>query len=436
MNDAMIMKLGMERCTSCGHRWIDYEGVRGKCYICGSTNVSECISLREIRESIQALRKEDKKYLDKHAKRTVILKQRYREIAELSLQRAQEIFIKVKEHYTKGNLTDKVIDQLIVAFRLFSELGIHKSAASAAYMAAMGYAQRGVEKDIRSVDDLNDLVAARQWFMRLGSKDWENAINLHIGEKAMATVSTDQNLLQVMAQVSIWHFYRARDYYFESHNSMMVDRIQFDIQRTTQLLTTYSQGASHIEAAKIAAQSTVQHGMHVRKGLESLGQQVQYGLTTLGQHIENCGGSLSRAMQSSSQALSSNITNAMYTIAGSSKLRGRSLDRRMSDVGQLISTSAREVPEGFFQPIKELGAKFALGAVGSATTSDVTTEPSVINLADSVLPEIKKSEDSLKHLEEPSIKLTGTLLDTLVSKGLGKVLEQLESAEASQRKQE
>ncbi|MBI1805991.1 MAG: hypothetical protein HYR76_02930 [Ignavibacteria bacterium] len=436
MNDAMTMKLGMERCTSCGHRWIDYEGVRGTCYLCGSTIISECISLREIRESIQALRKEDKKYLDKHAKRTVLLKQRYREIAELSLQRAQEIYLKVKEHYTKGNLSDKVIDQLIVAFRLFSELGIHKSAATAAYMAAMGYAQRGAEKEIRSMEDLNDLVAARQWFMRLGSKDWEAAVNLHIGEKAMGTVSTDQNLLQVMSQVSIWHFYKARGYYYENRNNKMVDRIQFDIERTTQLLTSYTQGASQIEAAKIAAHSTVQHGMHVRKGLESLGQSVHYGLSALGQHIENCGGSLSRAMQSSSQALSSNITSAMYTIAGSSKLRGRSLDRRMSDVGQLISATAREVPEGFFQPIKELGAKFALGAVGSATTNDVTSEPSVIDLADSVLPEVKKSEESLKHLDEPTIKLTGTLLDTLVSKGLGKVIEQLETAEASHKKHE
>ena len=99
MTDAMSLKIGMERCTSCDHRWIDFEGVRGTCYFCGSSNISECISLREIREAINALRKEDKKYLDKHAKRTVILKQRYREIAELYLQRAQEVYVKVKELY-------------------------------------------------------------------------------------------------------------------------------------------------------------------------------------------------------------------------------------------------------------------------------------------------------------------------------------------------
>ena len=423
------MKLGMQRCTSCEHRWVDYDGIRSTCYLCGSKDVSEVISLNEIREAIIVLRKEDKKYLDKHAKRTIILKQRYREIAELYLQRAQEIYAKVKDHYTKGNLSDNVIDQLIVAFRLFSELGINKSAAAVAYMTAMGYAQRGIEKEIRSLDDLSDLVAARQWFIRLGSKEWEAAVNLHIGEKAMAAINPDPDLLQMMGQVSIWHFYKARDYYFERRSPKMVDRIQFDIERATQLLVTYTSGASQIAAAKITAQSTAQHGENVRKGLESLGQSVQYGLTMLGEHIEACGGSLSRALQASSTALSANITSAMYTLA-SSRSRGRSLNRRMSEVGQLISTTAREIPESFFQPVKELGAKFALGAIGSTITSDVTSEPSVIKLTEAVEPEAKKSEEKLKSLDESSLTLTGTLLDTFISKGISKVVEQMEEEEA------
>ena len=433
MSDHMSEKLGMERCMSCDHRWIDYERVRGTCYLCGSTNISECVSLRDVRDAIASLRKEDKRYLDTHAKRTIILKQRYREIAELSLQRAQEVYGKVKEHYEKGNLSDKVVDQLIIAFRLFSELGLHKSAASVAYMAAMGYAQRGVEKEVRVVDDLTDLVAARQWFMRLGAKDWEAAINLHIGEKALSTISNDPNLLQMMTQVSLWHFYKARDFFFERHNPRMVERIQFDLERAAQLLNTYSQEVSQIEAAKIGARSTLKHGEHLRRGLESMGQSVHDGLRALGEHIESYGGSVGRALQSSSAAFGANVTNAMYTIAASGKSRGRSLDRRMSEVGQLISTTAREVPEGFFQPVRELGAKFAIGAVGAGLSSDLTHEPTVINLAESVLSEVKKSQEGFKHLDEPAIKLTGTLLDTLVSKGITKVVEQLEEAKAGQK---
>jgi len=161
---------------------------------------------------------------------------------------------------------------------------------------------------------------------------------------------------------------------------------------------------------------------------------MQYGLTALGEHIENCGGSLSRAMQASSQSLSQNITNAMYTIASSSKLRGRSLDRRMSEVGQLIATSSREVPEGYFKPVKELGTRFALSAGGSGSKKDITNEPSVVKLSETVAPELKSSAESMKHLDEPTIKLTGTLLDTLVSKGLGKVIEQIQNAETSEKK--
>jgi hypothetical protein len=433
MNNTMALKLGLERCMSCDHRWIDYEGVRGTCYICGSTSISECVSLRDIRDAISALRREDSKYLDTHAKRTIILKQRYREIAELSLSRAQEVYAKVKEHYGRGNVSDKVVDQLIVAFRLFSELGLHKSAASVAYMAAMGYTQRGIDKEIRVVEDLTDLVAARQWFMRLGAKEWEAAINLHIGEKALSTISNDPNLLQMMSQVSLWHFYKARDHFFELRNPKMVERIQFDLERAAQLLTTYTQEVSQIEAAKIGARSTIKHGENVRKGLESFGQSVHDGLRTLGEHIESYGGNIGRALQSSSSAFSANMTNAMYTIAASSKFRGRSLDKRMSEVGQLISTTVREVPEGFFQPVKELGAKFALGTVGGSSQRDLTSEPTVINLAESVMSEVKRSQEGLKHLDEPAIKLTGTLLDTLVSKGITKVVEEVEEQRAGQK---
>jgi hypothetical protein len=433
MNQKFSMKLGMERCLACEHRWIDYEGVRGSCYMCGSTKISECVTLREIRETIAALRKEDKKYLDKHAKRTVILKQLYREVAELSLGRAQEIYGKVKDHYTKGDLSDKVIDQLIVAFRLFSDLGVHKSAGAIAYMISTAYAQRGVTHEIHGIEDLSDLVAARQWFMRLGAKEWEAAVNLHIGEKAMSAMNDDPSMLQSMAQVSVWHFYKARDYYFEQRENKMVDRIQFDIERATQLLTSYTQGVSRIEAAKITATSTIQHGEHVRKGLESLGQGVHHGLAALGEHIERSGGSLSRALQATSASLSANITNAMYTLAASSRFRGRSLDKRMSDVGQLISTTAREVPEGFFQPVKELGVKFALGAVSGAASGDITNEPSMITMADQVMPEVKKSEESMRQLDEPTIRLTGTLLDTLVTKGMSKVVEQLHETDAPRR---
>jgi predicted RNA-binding Zn-ribbon protein involved in translation (DUF1610 family) len=433
MNDTFTLKLGMERCTACEHRWIDYEGVRGTCYMCGGTNISECVTLRELRDTIASLRKGDKKYLDKQAKRTTILKQLYREVAELSLNRAQEIYTKAKEHYTKGNLSDRVLDQLIMAFRLFSDLGVHTSAGAIAYLIAAGYAQRGAEKEVKGVEDLTDLVAARQWFMRLGAKDWETAINLRIGEKAMATVGNDHATLQSMTQVSVWHLYKAREYYFEQHSPKMIERVQFDIERATQLLTTYAQGASQVEAAKIAANGSMRYGEDVRKGLESFGQSLQYGLSALGEHIEAYGGSISRALQASAQAITTNMTSAMYAIATSSKYKGYSLDRRMSEVGKLIATTAKEVPEGYFQPIKELGAKFAMGSSGGVDAQEITNEPSVIRLADTVLPEAKRSEESFRKTDEPTMKLTGTLLDTLLAKGMSRVVEQLEAAEKKQQ---
>ena len=49
------------------------------------------------------------------------------------------------------------------------------------------------------------------------------------------------------------------------------------------------------------------------------------------------------------------------------------------------------------------------------------------------MSEVKRSQESLKHLDEPAIKLTGTLLDTLVSKGITKVVEEVEEQRAGQK---
>ncbi len=53
-----------------------------------------------------------------------------------------------------------------------------------------------------------------------------------------------------------------------------------------------------------------------------------------------------------------------------------------------------------------------------------------IKLADSVEPEAKQSEESFKQMDEPTVRISGTLLDTLVSRGLTKVIEQLESTDS------
>ena len=46
--------------------------------------------------------------------------------------------------------------------------------------------------------------------------------------------------------------------------------------------------------------------------------------------------------------------------------------------------------------------------------------------------ELRKSEEGLKHLDEPSLKLTGTLFDMLITKGMSKVVEELEAGKQTE----
>jgi hypothetical protein len=420
------IKIGVERCLNCGHKWIDYSQSREFCYMCGRKGYSETLSLSDIKNAITGLRQEDKKYLDKHTKRASVLKQRYRETTDLYLNRAKEIFSKVQQIYSHGEMSERLIDQLIFCFRLYSEVGLNKSAASCAYMTATAYTQRGIEKEVQAVDDLADLIAARQWFMRLEAKDWEMAINLHVGEKAMATISTEPALLQTMMQIALWHFYQARNFYFEKKSNQLVERIQFDIDQTTKLLSSYTRGLSEIEAAKITAAGNESQGAEIRKGLESLGSNVGYGLESLGEHIEKFGGSLNRAIQGSVGMISASVSHSAYALSSAMGRPSKILKDSVIDIGRMITASVQSVPADVSRPINELGTKLAKSTANKGLLRKVVSDNSFQNMANSVLPTTDSAINSLGNLDQPSEHSPDSLMDTMVMEGMDSVLYQIE----------
>lgn len=429
MPETMSIKIGVERCLHCGHKWIDYSGAREFCYICGRKNISETLSLYDIKFAINSLRNEDRKYLDKYTKRAAVLKQRYKETADLYMHRAKEIYSKIQPIYYQGNVSDRVIEQLIFCFRLFSEVGLNKSAASCAYMVATGYFQRGIEKDIQAIEDLGDLIAARQWFLRLEAKEWEAATNLHIGEKSMATISTDPVLLQTMMQIALWHFYKARNYYFEKKANQLVERIQFDIDQTTRLLSSYTRGLSEIEAAKITAAGHEAQGTEIKKGLEILSNSIGYGLESFGEHIEKFGGSLRRSLQAVSGLLSASINQAAYTIGSSVGKPNKAIKESMIDISRMINACAQALPEELARSINELGSKTVKGSANKNVLRKIINNGPFKNLTDSVIPNTDYAIQNIDRLDQPSENLSESLLDSMVTHGMDSVLAQVEKQE-------
>jgi hypothetical protein len=394
--------------------------------MCGRKNYSETLSLIDIKNAINMLRNEDKQYLDKHTKRASVLKQRYRETTDLYLNRAKEIYSKVQNIYSHGEISERLIDQLIFCFRIYSEVGLNKSAASCAYMTATAYTQRGIEKEIQSVDDLGDLIAARQWFMRLDAKEWEMAINLHVGEKAMATISTDSALLQTMMQIALWHFYQSRNFYFEKKSNQLVERIQFDIDQTTKLLSSYTRGLSEIEAAKITAAGSENQGAEIRKGLESLGNSLGYGLESLGEHIEKFGGSLNRAIQASVGMVSASMSHSAYALSAAVGRPSKILKESVIDIGRMISASVQSVPSEVTRPINDLGTKLAKSTANKGMLRKVVSDSVFQNLKDAILPTTDTAITSLNDLDQPSEHSPDSLMDVLVTEGMDSVIQQIQ----------
>ncbi len=426
MAQTISIKIGVERCIHCGHKWIDYSQSREFCYMCGRKNISETLSLSDIKNAISTLRNEDKQYLDKHTKRAAVLKQRYRETTDLYLVRAKDIFAKIQPYYYQGVVSEKVVEQLIFCFRLFSETGLQKSAASCAYMIATAYLQRGIEKEIQRIEDLGDLIAARQWFLRLDAKEWEAAINLHVGEKAMATISTDSALLQTMMQIALWHFYRARNFYFDKKASQLVERIQFDIDQTTKLLSSYTRGLSEIEAAKISAYGNEAQGAEIRKGLESLGSSMSYGLEVFGENIEQAGGSLNRALQSMVGILSASLSHTAYAITSAMGKPNKILRDSVIDIGRMINASSQALTPETSKSINDLGTKLAKSTANKNMLRKIVSNDNFKNLTDSIMPNTQKAIDNIGNLDQPSEKSPDSLLDTLLIEGMDSVIYQME----------
>ncbi len=424
MGQDISIKVGVERCLDCGHKWIDYSNSRECCYMCGRKNYSDTLSLENIKKAISSLRSE-KNYIDKNTKRVAVLKQRYRETADLYMARAKDIYGKIQPLYEKGDVSDRMVDQLIMCFRLFSEVGLNKSAASCAYMIATAYTNRGVEKEVQSIDDLADLIVARQWFLRLEAKEWEGAINLHIGEKAMATIGTDPVLLQTMMQIGLWHFYRARNYYYDRNMPQLVERIQFDIDQTTKLLSSYTRGLSEIEAAKISAAGNENQGNEIRKGLEALGVSINFGLESFGEQIERFGGSLNRALKGTAGLISASMSYSAYALSSATGRPNKILKDGIIDIGKMINTSVHALPEAYSKPVNDLGNKVAKSTANKGIIRKVISDEKFQQLRNMVMPETEDALKSLIELEQPSEKTPDSLMDTLVTEGMDSVLEQI-----------
>lgn len=418
-------RVAHQQCLACGHAWVDYVGQRPVCVLCQSNNLSRAVSLSYIREVIgkaQKLVADGQLTTADLDTRKAILQRDYTKAAPVFTQRADESFPRLSDKYLSGDVSDRCLDGLIFCFHLFTELGLHDAAVRCAMLIGSGYFRRVQDKDIRSINDLADLAASRQWFQHLGQHEWVATVDLFIGLKTGHTVVEHIRDKYLLLQISRVHLHRAHQYYADRNLPTIQQRVEKEADWINDQLSHAIGAAAQIEAAEINASSRVQaaeitaqavsqladslEGVaeSISSGFARLAIGVENGLDTLGRRIDTAGGRIGAAIAWGSQYVGDSHREGAREL-------GRELAQSIDRAGDKASTA-----------MTGLGTKIALGVVGGGALNAAILDGTLKQLASTIVPQVRQGLEQITLLDPATPHAAGSDIerfrDTLVTQGL------------------
>lgn len=423
-----------QQCLACGHAWVDYDGQRTACVLCASDKLSRPISLSRIREVTEQAQKQvatgQLTANDLEARKAILLRD-YTRAAPVFAQRADETFPKISARYLDGDLSDRCLDALVFCFHLFTELGLHDAAVRCALLIGSGHFRRVQDKDIRTLNDLADLAAARQWFAHLGQHEWVATVDLLTGLKAGHTVLEHVRDKYLLLQISRVHLHRARQYYagqnfpeiqqrVEKECDWINDQLSHAINAAAQIEAAQINASSHIDAARIIKAGLDDLGGSIFSGLRQLAISVENGLDSLGQRIDLAGGRVSTAIAAGSVYIGDQTRAAGYMIGTGIVEHAKQMREGMKELGKEVGESVKAAGDKTASAMSGLGTKVALGVVGAGALHALIMDGTLKELAGTVTPQIRQGLDNLKLIDTatPQPVRVRDMQDVLISRGL------------------
>ena len=414
-----------QQCLACGHAWVEYEGLRSACVLCQSASLSRPVSLSHIREVMEKVQKQvadgQLTAADLDARKAILLRD-YTKAAPIFAQRTDESFPRLSSKYLAGDVSDRCLDGLVFCFHLFTELGLHDAAVRCAMLIGSGYFRRVQDKDIRSIKDLADLAAARQWFQHLGQHEWVATVDLFIGLNAGHTVLKQVREKYILLQISRVHLHRARQYYADRNLPQIQQRLEKEADWINDQLSHAIGAAAQIEAAEINAHSRVQAAEITAQAVFQLADRVddvaesisggfarlaigfENGLDTLGRRIDYAGGRIGAA------------------IALGSKYVGDSQREGARELGHELAKSIDRAGDKAAKAMAGLGTKMSLGVVGGGALNALIFDGTLKQLASTVEPQVRQGLEQITLLDPLAPRAAGSdierIRDALVTQGL------------------
>jgi len=416
------------RCLQCGKERVAYADSPLKCIFCQNDQFSQPIILSYIRNTMCEIGKlESNKHVPKGelAERKAILFARYQQASPFVAKKANEIFDKVTKRFLDGDLSDRCLDNMVFCFHLFSELGLHDAAVKCALMIGSAYFTRAQSKEIRTLVDLADLAAARQWFADLGQHEWVATVDLMVGLKAGHTVISDLRDKYLLLQISRVHLSRSYQYYADKDLPLVRQRVEKETEWVNDLLGHAMEAVSRIEAAVINGKSRIKAAEIVGESLAGLADSItdgfaqlslsmEKGLDGLGQRIEATGGRVSDAIRASAFMIGTSVVQ-----------HGELTRKGFKELGEEVGSSLEAAGDKACKAMGGLGTKMAVGMLGAGSINALIMDGTLRQLADTVTPQIQQGLANLKLIESevkaPATIDVADIKDALISKGLDEV---------------
>ena len=417
----MRWKVATFYCLRCGFEWVWFnsgtdaagrvpveqqhlKAVRAlprDCPNCGAFTVSDPIYVGRVKRVSELLEHEHRSGAvgdQEHEMRKKLLTELYLRSARTTVKDATEVFQKSYADFLSARFGNDLFARLVYLLHCFDELGMSTSATACGEMLGVGFALRGLVRNVRALEDLNDLRMALKWFEMLRSEQWQASLHAEIGFKAGYVVEyrtmTDYGRL---IREGIVHLDRAEKMYQALKESELAGLASREKDRLNRLLQETISAEGRVEAAKEIVQGLERQGKQIgdglREGLGELGSYIARGLSEVATGIGNAAASIGSGLETGLERLGRNVGFGIALQADAIIEAGRKK--------ALATTASSEI----------IGKSLALGLLGGGVLGSAVLRNGIMHAGDAVSSGLGRANGALAN---PAVDLLSTGLELVL----------------------
>jgi hypothetical protein len=419
-------------CLKCGFEWVKFNpGVvpAGRapssaeqhkaiaasprdCPNCGALTVSKPIYVGRVKRAFELLEDDHRNGAVKdqeYEMRKKVLTDLYLRSARATVKDATRVFQKSYTDFLSARFGNDLFARLVYLLHCFDELGMSTSAMACGEMLGVGFALRGLVRNVHALEDLDDLRMALTWFEMLRSEQWQASLHAEIGFKAGYVVEyrTMADYGRLIRE-GIVHLDRAEKMYQTLKETELVGLAGRERARLDRLLQETIGAESRVEAAKEIRQGLGEQGKYIgdglREGLGELGNYIARGLSEVASGIRDAGTSIGLGLQSGLERLGQNVRSGMALQAQATLESGRGQALATAEAGRrqaLATVTGSEI----------VGKSLALGLLGGGVLGSAVLRNGVMHAGDAISSGLGHANGALAN---PAVDLLSTGLELLL----------------------